>query len=336
MDTSGTKPQQPFMPMRDGAGSFSLDDPDDGTPIKEMFSLKDRLLLITEKCTYEVTLADQIDPDRTNPKLPHNVRRKIHNYGVGSEALCKILLQSKALFKEHCLPIDIAAAQKYALDALKEFEALDQAATAFKELENAAMDAAERNNKQPRSIALPSIGNLEPHCKSFSQKAHHFNKALLSVVRLFLPDATNWDDFQEIVRAKFGADGNFSKLLTEAVPNLKLVLNLRDAIEHQNNKAVTMRDFAMEPDGLIAPPTIQLNFRKSVLERTSISHLMESLVMGLPIYFEMITVHLSACFAQPVFGVRTFVDLLPDDFQKARHVRFGYCIWAGDQKLPFV
>jgi hypothetical protein len=31
--------------IRDAGGSFELDDPEDGTPIKEMLSLNDRLLL---------------------------------------------------------------------------------------------------------------------------------------------------------------------------------------------------------------------------------------------------------------------------------------------------
>src|SRR3954452_22744451 len=93
-------PQEPFMPMRDAAGSFELNNPDDGPPIKEMFSLKDRLLLITEKGTYEVQLADQIDPKRVNPNFPHNVQRKIFDHGISSQALSKILLQARVLFKK--------------------------------------------------------------------------------------------------------------------------------------------------------------------------------------------------------------------------------------------
>ena len=78
--------------MRDGGGSFSLENPDDGTPIKEMFSLKDRLLMITDKFTYEIQVADQIDPQRTNPGLPHNIRRKLFDFGIQSEAIRKILI----------------------------------------------------------------------------------------------------------------------------------------------------------------------------------------------------------------------------------------------------
>src|SRR5580704_7866386 len=42
----------PPIPARDAGGSFSISNPDDGTPIREMFVLGGDLLLITDKCTY--------------------------------------------------------------------------------------------------------------------------------------------------------------------------------------------------------------------------------------------------------------------------------------------
>jgi len=40
------------MPARDSGGRFELNNSDDGTPIKEAFTLGDALLMITEKCIY--------------------------------------------------------------------------------------------------------------------------------------------------------------------------------------------------------------------------------------------------------------------------------------------
>lgn len=39
----------PPMPMRDSAGSLTLDNPDDGTPIRETLALNSRLLIFTDK-----------------------------------------------------------------------------------------------------------------------------------------------------------------------------------------------------------------------------------------------------------------------------------------------
>lgn len=335
MDSGNTKPNRPFMPMRDGGGSFQLNNPDDGTPIKEMFTLRDRLVLITEKCTYEIQTAVQIDPKRINPDLPHNFQRKLFDYGIHSEALSKILLQAKMLFKEGHLSIDLDGAQLLALDALKEFSAMDHTAAAFKEAEKTAIERAEKANPQSRSFSIPSIGGVDTYCKTFAQKAHHFDKAMLSIARLFIPAATNWDKLSEIVHSRYGKDDQFSKLIAEVTPNLKMVLNLRDALEHQN-RSVTVRDFTVEPDGTLAPPTIELDFRKSVLARASVSSLVDGLVTALPIYFEMLIVHLSAKFAQPIAGLPIIVDLLPEAFQQARFVRFGYrAKMPNGQFMPF-
>ena len=322
------------MPMRDGGGSFDIDNPDDGTPIKEMFSFRERLLLIPEKCTYEVQLADQIDPDRKNPNLPHNVQRKLFDLGINSEALCKILLQANALFKQGLLPIDLDAAKALAMDALTEFVSMYRVAQEFKELERIEVEKYEKGRHQPRSVSLPSIGGIDAHCTTFAQKAHYFGRAMISLSRLFIRDAGNWDKLKEIAAARHGNDDVFLKLINEVVPVMKLVLHLRDALEHQN-KGVIVRDFAMEPDAGIAPPTVELNFRGSVVPRISVSSLMDGLINSLPIFFEMMAVNLCSKFAQPIAGIPSFVDMLPDNFQQARHVRFGYCVWMGDQKMPF-
>lgn len=322
--------------MRDGAGSFQIDNPEDGTPIREMFSFKERLLLITDKCTYEVQVADQIDPDRKNPNLPHNVQRKIFDYGIGSEPLIKILLQARTLFKAGFLPIDIELAQTLALDALKEFAAIDHVATTFKELQKSAVERYERSKQQPRSVTLPSIGNIDSHCKTLSQKAHHFDKNMLSIARLFLPAASNWDKLGEIVHAKFGDDDRFTTLMSEMIPNLKMILHLRDALEHQN-KVVIVRDFSLEPDGTMVPPTIEMKFRTTVLPRSSIASFMEGLLIALPVYFEMLIVFLSSKLVQKVAGLPVYVSYLRDEFVKSHRVRFGYWAQMPDGRgTPFI
>jgi len=329
-------PQLPPMPTRDAAGSFELDNPDDGTPIKEMLSLKGSLLLVTEKCTYQIRLADQIDPQRTNPNIPHNVRRKLFDYGTNSEMLCKTLMVAKVMFRKELQPhLDIEKAMSLALDALGEIVSADQAAQEFIAVEKATIEKVALTKQQARSFALPSIGNVEAHCKTFTQRAHHFGGALLKIVRLFYPDAKNWDKFQEIVGARYGVDDPFYQVVSGTNPTLLLVLNARDSLEH-HNEGVTTIDFEMQPDGTIAPPTIELHFRKSNLPRCSISHFMQEVMKSLLVSFEMIVTHACSKSAQPFAGMPVTVGMLSDDYQKAWHVRFAYGIYdVNGQFAPF-
>ena len=102
----------PPIPSRDLGGKFTLNNPDDGTPITEMFKLDDGLLMITEKCTYQVQVADQIDPDRKNPALPPNFQQKLFDHGTKSELLCRTLLQAKVMFRKEFQSVDIDRAMQ--------------------------------------------------------------------------------------------------------------------------------------------------------------------------------------------------------------------------------
>jgi hypothetical protein len=321
----------PPIPTRDSGGSFSINNPDDATPIKEMFTLGDGLLIVTEKCTYRLQVADQIDPDRINPSLPHNVQQKLFDHGTSSELLCNTLLLAKVMFRKEFLKMEVDRAMQLTLDALGELVAMHDAVQDFRSAEQAALEKARRFPKQGRSLAIPSAGNVRTHCKTVMQKADHFAGALLSIARLFFTDQRqmNWDDFHELVKASYGENDNFSKVMTLTTPLLKLVRNARDCLEHRNN-GVTITDFALQPDGTIIPPTIAIDFRQSSQERCPISWFMEETKKALLNSFEMIVVHLCSKHLQPFAGMPIVVALLPENYRTAWHVRFGYGVYYQD------
>lgn len=324
-------PKLPPIPTRDFGGSFSINNPDDATPIKDMFTLGDGLLFITEKCTYRIQVADQIDPARKNPALPHNIQQKIFDHGTESELLCNTLLLAKVMFRKEFLKIEVGRAMQLALDALGELVAMHDSEHDFRATEQAALEKARGSAHQARSLIIPSVGNVRTHCKTAMQKADHFAGALLNIARLFYPDQKqmNWDDFYELVKARYGEDDNFSKVMIKATPLLKLVRNARDCLEH-HNKAVTITDFALEPDGTIAPPTIAIDFRKTSLARCSISLFIEEIKKALLSSFEIIVVHLCSKHVQPFAGMPIVVELLPENYRATWHVRFGYGMYYQD------
>src|SRR6267154_5600200 len=107
--------KRPIDIQRDSAGSFSLNADGDGTPIREMFSLNDTLLIITERAIYEVKVADQIDPERQNPNIPHNVQRRILELGTDSELVGRTLLTARNLFRSEYLSESIDVKQALTL-----------------------------------------------------------------------------------------------------------------------------------------------------------------------------------------------------------------------------
>jgi hypothetical protein len=261
----------------------------------------------------------------------HNVTQKIFDHGTSSEVLCNTLLLAKVMFRKEMLTIDINRAMQLAFEAFGELVAMDDAVWAFKEAEQEAIDKAERTPQQQRSLAIPSVGNVGTYCKTAMQKADHFQRALLKIVRLFYPEAKqmNWDDAQELVQKLYGEPDNFSKVMALTVPMLKLVRNVRDCLEH-HLKGVTTKDFELQSDGMIAPPTIEVDFRQSSQERCPVLWFMEETRKALLNAFEMIVVHLCSKHVQPFAGMPIVVAPLPDNYKAAWHVRFAYGMYYAD------
>lgn len=316
---------------------LTLKNPDDGSPIREQIVLGDRLLLITEKCTYAIQMADRIDPGRTNPDLPHNFQQKLFDYGVNSELLCRSLLHAKVMFRKEFQQIKIERAMELTFDVFSELVAMDEAAQTFKSLERAAIEKAQGLERADGSLALPAIGNVRAHCKTFAQKADHGAGALLDIVRLFYDEMKkqNWNNFPELVKARYGEEDNFYKVLEIAVPYLKMIRNVRNCLEHSNIDGATTYDFTLQADGRIMVPSIEIDFRRSVVPRCSISEFMEGANTVLLDSFEMITLHMCAKNMQPIAGMPMTIAPLSDDYKRAWRVRFAYgCYYADGQFAP--
>jgi hypothetical protein len=324
-------PKHPQMPSRDSGGSFTLNNPDDGSPIREMFKLNDGLLMITEKCTYRIQLADQIDPDRKNPALPPNFQQKLFDHGTQSDLLCRTLLQAKVMFRKEFQSIDINHAMQLSFDALGDLISMHEAGHAFKSAEQAAIEKAEALERRDASRTIPAVGNVRGHCKTFVQKADHFAVSLLAIIRLFYPEmkGKSWHVFRELVKSRYGESDNFHKVVELTTPFLRLVRNARDCLEH-NLEGVQTSDFALQPDGVIAAPSIKIDFRGSVHERCPISWFMQEVTKALIDSFEMIIVHTCSKNMQPAAGLPMTIALLPENYQEAWHVRFGYGMYYQD------
>ncbi len=179
--------KHPLIPIRDSGGTFRLNNPDDGTAITEMFRLDSGLLMITEKCTYRVQVADQIDPGRNNPALPHNFHQKLFDHGTSSELLCRTFLQAKVIFRKEFQLIDTNRAMQLSFDPLSDLVAMHETAQTFKSMEQVAIEKANNLERRDASQTIPAVGNVRGHCKTFMQKADHFVVSLSGIVRLFSP-----------------------------------------------------------------------------------------------------------------------------------------------------
>jgi hypothetical protein len=252
-------------------------------------------LIITEKCTYGLQVADQIDPARTNPALPPNFQQKLFDHGTNSDLLCRTLIHAKVLFRKEFQTIDVEQAKQLSFDAVTDLVAMQEAAAAFESVEQAEIRRVEALDQKDRSQTLPAVGDVRGHCKSFMQKADHCGGSLLSIVCLFYPEMKNkgWEQFHDLVNSRYGKDDNFFKVSEITTPTLLLVRNARNCLEHAAIAAgVTTADFKPQPDGTIASPSIAVDFRGSYQDLCPVSRFMSQVTTTLIDAFEMITVHM--------------------------------------------
>jgi hypothetical protein len=78
------------------------------------------------------------------------------------------------LFRKEFQAIDVEQAKQLSFDAFSDLVAMQEAAEAFQLAEQAEIRRVEALDQKDGSQALPAVGNVRGHCKSFMQKADHW------------------------------------------------------------------------------------------------------------------------------------------------------------------
>lgn len=321
--------KRPPMPVRDKGGSASLNNPDDGTPISYSLVVGDGLLLVTEKCTYRLQMADQIDPERKNPDLAPTAQQKIFDHGMKSDLMRGTLLHAKVMFKEGFQEIDIPRALLHSFDALSNLIAIRDAEVAFKAKVDAAAEKVGAGTRSGGSLVLPAAGGVREDCKTFIQRADHFSHDLLEIVRLFYPETKGWPDFLELSERLYGTEDHLTKLLAQVVPILVLLRDARNCLDH-HLKGVTIQDFAVLPDGGIHLPSIEIDFKTSKHPRICAATFMHEITEWLLVGFEQITVHICAKKLKPFAGMEFSIAEVQPPFKEKWPCHYAYGLFSKD------
>src|SRR4051812_42999973 len=111
--------KRPIDHLRESALSMEVGESD--SPITGFVKIGGRLHIVTTRAIYRIMLADEIDPDRTNPDVP-NSQQKVLDYGSDSEFVGKTLLTAKQLLDSGFLRqgFDTEAAMKFSFECVKE------------------------------------------------------------------------------------------------------------------------------------------------------------------------------------------------------------------------
>jgi hypothetical protein len=316
--------------LRESAGSMEIGSADDG-PIS-LVGVGERLLIAMKTEVYEVKFADKVDPERTNPNIP-NTKQKVLAIGVDSPLLGRTLLTAKVLFNKAYLPRELCdAAMARAFDAAADLTAM-QASLDRLTAEQSDIERKLQGAKLTDGFEVPTIVDLDPLTKSFTQRADHVVHALFDIARLFYPDVTHADSLLRIAREQ-QLEAKTIEFLEATVPSMRFAREVRNAVEHPKpDKRVVIRGYALRPDGNLETPTIEVIHPTVPEPPIPVDVFMREMTEKLSIIFEVTLVHL--CFHHSRFGEhRVAVMQVPEDRRPEPNVRFSYAIRIGDEWAP--
>lgn len=337
----GNRPDKPrpIDKFREGAGSIDISTPDDNSAISEMISTGERLLIVKGKGVYEVKLADQVDPGRTNIATPNTVQQ-ILPYGADDPWIGATLLTAYQLLKGSSAQDTVDGDDAFALvlEIVEDISGALQLQDFYTKAEIGVAANLDPKIRRDRSIMVPAIGNVETRCNEFLQRSDHAVRELFRLVRMFYPDvgAGGWESLKKKIDSEPQDIDNFSKFLAEVLPFLQLIRNARNCVEHPRpEQRLSVTDFALDPENTLLPPMIEILHPKTPLEKVPVKEFFSQCLQDLVDIVELMIVFLCARHVKPFGGIPIQVMEIPPPCRRSPHVKYGYGARLGGQLVPF-
>tara|TARA_R110002073_G_scaffold336034_1_gene529963 strand:+ start:2133 stop:3140 length:1008 start_codon:yes stop_codon:yes gene_type:complete len=322
------KEKRPIDRKRESAGMADIGTKEDGA-IQQMIKIGDRLIILKEKSIYEFIMADDVDPERTNIKLPNNIHKLIIDEGSESEMVSRVFLTANILFNKGKFEteIDTEKALTLTLDLIQELSILETEIQSYLDKEKEVSEDYESKRNQPVSYSIPSIGNAKNRCTTIFQKADHIEQTLMKIITIFYPNdgltqQSHFPKLYDIIKDKYGEKDSFTEFLNQILDFMKIIRNLRNALDHQL-KGVEVYDFELEPNSDVLAPSIELDFKGSKLERQSLSEFLKLLIPNFIYICEFTIVHLSGRNFVPTI-MQQAVKEIPEDKRRNKFVKYSF------------
>lgn len=255
--------KHPIDTQRDAAITLQIGG-EDRSAGREFLSTADSLYIIKDSSVHRIQLADDIDPQRTNPAIP-NLSQQVLTAGYESEIVAKVLLTAKYLFDERSATVKpfVASLFEGCILLTRQILGLDamtrDLANEIREKEAAFAEKP----PAPKAFSLPSVPDLDTKVHNVMIKADKAKDAILALCRLqFLPNATGKPKLKvldQAIDAAMPAEPELIAAWKESSKYFWLIRNIRNVSEHpEENYRARLTDFAMWPDGKVYPPLIEI------------------------------------------------------------------------------
>ncbi|MAS87200.1 MAG: hypothetical protein CMH30_04390 [Micavibrio sp.] len=323
--------------QRESAITLEVGGDDDNSQIREFLSLSHALYTITDQAVYRVLLADDIDPDRTNPNIP-NQSQKVIPFGYNDPVVAKTLLTAKYLFDKNNATADHLLDDFFetVIDLTKHALELQKMVAELKGEISEKEDFIANTKQKPNGYTVPAITDLKTKVHNILVKADKAKDAILKLYKIhFLPnegDKPKLEKYTKALKDLSNIDDEVLKVWEEKKKFLDLIRNARNSSEHPKpNQQVLLNDFTMQSDGSVAPPLVQIEHKDTPIGLLPLVEFIEFLEKMIIDYSE-----LSPVFIKQLLLINSeknplgeWVTEFPEKERRHPHVRFYRSINMG-------
>lgn len=333
-----SKERRAIDEKRDSAVYMELDGLPEGDKITEMVVVDDQLHLVTRFAIVRASLADDIDPERTNDTLP-NTQQRVLSLGADAPIVGRTLLTAKGLFKPAYLSdkIDCEKGLSIAFAAMCAFAVMDEMASSLVALEAKAVENFDGKRRPDRSIALPVIGDVPARVDAYFQQTKKVFQATIDMITMaYGPFEGGWKSgMLPKISGIHGASDVFTKFVEEVVPILASLVNARNCIEHpKRGHRVLIKDFSVSPNGTLEWPSLEVvhpDTPHTEIRASSFMTQMNGLLLDI---FESAMAYVCGKNIADRQGLPIAIIGLSEDERRSPHVRLGYAARLGDRWIP--
>ncbi len=272
----------PIDKQRESAITLTVGD-EDNSAIKEFLATSNTLYVIKEKGIYKTQLADDIDPKRTNPKVP-NLSQKVIAAGYDDEVIARVLLTAKYLFDENNAEIKpfVSALLEGSLELAKHIIEMQKMISNLKGEILQKESKLLQEEQEINSFSLPSIPTLKTDLHNIFMKADKAKDEILSLYRLQLFPNTDkkpkLSDYDIAINNIPNMDPGYVSSWNETKKFFLLIRNIRNSSEHpKEGQQVILKDFSMNSDGSINLPLVEIEHKETPIRLLPLVELLDFL-----------------------------------------------------------
>lgn len=237
-------------------------DPEDKSPIVQMLTIGNELLIFKESSIHRALTADTIDPEKSDLNTRHS-SEILYSVGAANSFVARMILQFRDMIglaisqtvRENEVIQHVWEANKLLLECEKAFYQIYKHTM---ELMPNCDEIVEANKNKSAIPAMPKVPDLEMHVSDFLINGKKFLVAAYRLLELFyqMPvggrNEAHFDKHREWIEAKLGKEHPIYKTLESAEPWVRLIAECSNAVRHKEaGLKLEVQNFALNP-GLVS------------------------------------------------------------------------------------